>query len=846
VSRVAFANLLVRRRRTALTALAVVLGVSMISGTFVFTDTIHSAFRQLFTGAASGADVIVSSRQGTSLASSAPESIPGPLVNRIAHLPGVLAAQGQIVDLATIIGHDGKPIRQLGAQTLGLSYVPPPFGGLTFESGSPPARSTQVVVDAATASREHYRVGDVVPIVTAGPVQRFEISGIARFTGASDGGEPFAMFDRATARQLYDKQGVDDRIYLAVRKGTTPAALIREIDPLLPAQLVARSAQAEVGTDVARADSQLSILTGGLEAFGLISLLVGAFMIFNAFSVTIAQRIREFALLRSLGATRAQVLKTVVVEAVAIGGVASVAGVFGGLLVALGIRALFVAIGFDLPSGGPSLALRTVALAIGAGVLATLAAGVIPAVRATRATPLEALRASAVTRSPGGWRRWVALAPAAVLALAGVLLVFLTDGSTSARLTAAAAGSVMLVLAIVTLVPAAVRPFSRAVSWPLVRGGRVLAVLARENAVRNPVRTAVGASALMIGLALALFVTVYAAGLRKSTSRIIDRTVSGDFTIQNRDGASPIPAASARAAAAAPGVIAISSLESAGARIGSSGDVSAKGIDPTTISQVYRFDWVKGADSIVANLQPGDVIVERDTARDAHLHVGQATTVTTQTGARASVTVRGIYDDRIVLGGFALAQSAFNPLFQQPRLQDVFVKLGPGADPAVAATALNQALAGFPDVVARSEIQLRNELSSRVDRVLLVFYALLAMSVLMALLGIVNTLSLSVTERTSELGLLRAVGMTAAQARTLVRTESMITAALGTVIGIVVGVLVAWIVAHALTEQGVTFAVPWLQLAVLLVAGLLVGVVAGVIPAARAARVDVLAAIADE
>jgi putative ABC transport system permease protein len=212
VNRVALANLLVRRRRTALTALAVVLGVSMISGTFVFTDTIHSAFGKLFTGATSGADVIVSSRQGTSLATSAPDSMPASLADRIAHLPGVAAAQGQIVDLATIIGPDGKPIRQLGAQTLGLSYVPPPFAGLTFQSGSPPTRSTQVVIDAATASREHYRVGDVVPILTAGPVQRFEISGIASYAGASAGGEPFAMFDRTTARVLYDKQGVDDRV----------------------------------------------------------------------------------------------------------------------------------------------------------------------------------------------------------------------------------------------------------------------------------------------------------------------------------------------------------------------------------------------------------------------------------------------------------------------------------------------------------------------------------------------------------------------------------------------------------------------------------------------------------
>src|SRR5262249_41304543 len=234
-----------------------------------------------------------------------------------------------------------------------------------------------------------------------------------------------------------------------------------------------------------------------------------------------------------------------------------------------------------------------------------------------------------------------------------------------------------------------------------------------DNALGNPVRTSVGASALMIGLALVLFVTVYAHGLRQSTSAIIDRTVRGDFTIQNADGVSPIPSASARAAVSAPGVVAISSLESATARIGASGDVSANGVDPTTIAQVYRFDWVKASPSAVATLHPGDVLVERDTARAADLHVGDSTTITTQAGTKARVRVRGIYDDRIVLGGFVLPQTAFNRLFQTQQLRDVFVKLSPTASSAVAQAALNQSLRSFPGVVARSERALRSKLADR-------------------------------------------------------------------------------------------------------------------------------------
>lgn len=842
----ALRNMLVRRRRVTLTALSVVLGVSMIAGTFIFTDTIRSSFGRLFTGANAGASVIVSSRQGWSLTASAPASIPDSLLSRIAHEPSVAAARGQIVDTATILGSNGRPLRPLGAPTLGLSYVPPPFAEFTFQSGAAPTRSTEVAIDARTAAQQHYRVGDVVRIVANGPVRQFEISGIARFAGASAGGEAFAVFDAATARQLYDKQREVDRVYLSAAKGTSPAALVREVAPLLPPQLVARTAGAEVAADVARADDRLSLLRGGLLAFALISLLVGAYLIFNTYAVTVAQRMREFSLLRAVGATRAQVLEAVLIEAGTVGVAASLVGLAAGLLVALAIRALFVAVGFDLPAGALRLDGPTVAIAVGAGVLMTLAAGLLPAWRATRAAPLEALRESALPRERRRWVRWLAPVLAALLIAGGVLLAFLTHGPTSRRLAATAGGAVIVVLAVVLLVPAAVRPLTRVMSWPFARRGRVLAELARENTLRNPLRTAIGASAVMIGLALVLFVTVYADGLRKSTRSIIDRTVLGDFTIQNADGVSPIPSASARAAAATPGVVAISSLESAGARIGSSGLVSAKGVDPTSIAQVYRFDWVTGGPATLADLGTGDVLVERDTARAAHLHVGESTTITTETGTRANVTVRGIYDDRIVLGGFVLAQDAFNRLFHTQQLQDVFVRLGPGASPAVAQAALNAALRDFPGVVARSERQLRSKLSGQVGHVLLVFYALLALSVLVALLGLVNTLSLSVQERTSELGMLRAVGMTTRQARTLIRSESVITAAIGTAIGIAVGILVAWIFSHSLTEQGIVFAVPWLWFAVLLVGGLAAGVLAGLLPAARAARIDVLAAIADE
>ena len=829
-----------------MTALAVVLGVSMISGTFVFTDTINAAFRQLFSDSGRGADAVVTSRQDPTSFSNATAPVPTALVTRIRRLPGVGKAEGQVSDFASIVGRDGKVIRSSGAASLALSYVSPPFGGLTFLSGAPPRRTNEVALDEATATKQRYRVGDLVSIVTAEPVRRFRISGIVRLGVASLGGATFAVLTLPAAQDLYAKRNQVDLIYVAGAPGTPAATLVREIRPLLPGELTVRTAHGQVDADLQRVGDQLGILTGGLLAFGFISVFVGAFVIFNTFSITIAQRVREFALLRAIGASRRQVLGSVLMEAGAIGLIASVLGLGGGIVAAALIRALFTALGFNLPSTGLVFEVRTVIVALLVGVLVTVAAGVVPAIRATRVAPLEALRTSAVPDTPAGWRGQLTVLLAGLLAFAGLILIFTSSGSTAARLGTSAGGAVALLLAIVLLSPRAVRYLTGVVGRPLGSRARILPRLAQENAARNPGRTAISASSLMIGLALVLFVTVYASGLRASSAQIIDHTFIGDFTIENQDGFSPIPAASARAAAVVPDVLAVSSLKTATARLGPAAHVTAAGIDATTIGQVYRFDWVNGSQSTLDDLSLGDAIVERDTARSAHVAVGDHVTVTTETGLTQAVTVRGVYRDRALLRGFALPRASFDQLFHQPRLQEVFVKLAPGADRAVSMAALSNALSAFPGVRGRSEQQLRDEVANRVNSVLILFYALLAMSVLMSLIGIINTLTLSIHERTRELGTLRAIGMTPSQARGLVRDESVITAAIGTAVGVLLGIFFAWVMTRALTSDGVIFAVPWLQVLALLVIGLLAGVLASVLPARRAARLDVLAAIAHE
>ena len=831
-------SLLARPRRAALTALAVLAGVALISGAYVFTDTIRSALRDLFSSQTSGASVVVSSPQGLYSATNPPASIPASLAQRISKLPGVSSAQGEISDIATVVGRDGRPVKHAGSPTLGLSY---PSAGIRFAQGGPPRGSDQVALDQATARRQHYRVGDRVQVIAGQPARPFRISGIARIGSASIGSATFALFDLKTAQTLYDKRGLFDVIYVSATGRFSPATLEREIAPLLPSGLTVRSASQQVDANVAQIEDQLSVLSGSLQAFGYVALLIGAFVIFNTLAITVAQRARELALLRALGASRRQVLVSVILEAAALGVLPAVSGLGAGLGAALGIRAVFKAVGIDVPSTHLVLAPRTIAVSLAVGIGVTVAAGLIPAIRATRVTPIEALQAT-----PGSRRRrsrWIGVGPAVMLALIGAGVAFTSSGSGGAQLAAVAVGAVMLVLAAVLLTPPMIPYLARAVAWPLERRGRITGRLARENATRIPGRTAITASALMIGLALVLLVSVYIGGARTATRRAVARTFAADFAIQSADGASSIPAVSAQAAASVQNLLAASAIRSAAVRIPRAGQVSAEGVDPSSIAQVYRFDWTVPHPPAIGALGPGDVLLERDTARAADVRVGSRLTLRSPDGPSTTLTVRGIYSDRALLHGLTLPLQTFDQLTHQNRLQEVLIKLGPDTDPSAAASELRQALSGLPGVVVRSERQLADKTASQIDTVLVLFYGLLAMSAVMALLGMLNALTLSIHERTRELGTLRALGMTRAQARALIRDEGLITAATGTLVGAAVGLALGWAMTR---ELGIPFTPQWAQVALPVAVGLLVGALAAWRPAARVARLDVLSALAYE
>ncbi len=847
--RVTLRGLAARRGRAALTALSVLVGVAMIAGTLAFTDAVRGAFRDLFTASASGADVVVSARQDTSAGLGAGRGVAPAVQARLRRIPGVAQAAGQVTGTATVRGRDGAVIRRGGLPTVGLSYLPPPFQNLRILAGRAPAGIGEVVLDDETARRGGYRLGDLVPVTTETPERRFRLVGIARFGSrvAGDGGisSPFAAFDLASAERLYDRAGSVDFLSLAARPGVRPVDLVRRVAAVLPPELLARTAAGEVDANARQVGSRLSVLTTGLIAFALVAVLVGAFVIFNTFSITLAQRRRELALLRIVGAARRQILGSVLTEALVVGLAAGALGLVAGLAAARAIRGLFAALGFDLPTAAIVLSGRTVLVSLGAGTLTALVAALVPALRATRVLPLEALRSAAGARVRR--RRW----PAAVAALAlggaglGGLLYgsSATDASANARLGASAGGALVIVLGLAFLTPPAVRPAVRLLGAPFARGNRLVGRLARENAARNPARTAASASALMVGLALVLFVTIFASGLRQASAAIIDRTFGGDFAIVNVDGFSPIPAAAARVAALTGGVRTISSLKPGQASLGRLRDVPVTGIDASTISDVYHFDWIDGSDRVLHSLGLDDALIEREAARRAHLAVGDRVRLITSSGAARTVTVRGIYHDDALLEGFVIPAALHDRLFSSRTLSSVLVRLAPGASRTAAAADLRQGLAAFPDVRARSQQQLKADLGARVDRVLALFSTLLGMSVLVALLGLLATLSLSVYERTGELGLVRIVGMPRMDVRRMVRYESLITAGLGAVLGVVLGLFLAWATTLALRDEGLVYSVPWLAVAACVAVALAAGALAAVPPARRASRLEPLEAL---
>ena len=852
---VAFRGLFSRKLRTVLTMIAIVLGVSMISGTYVLTDTIDNTFSSIFHQANSTTDAVLSGNKpfSTGFRNTLPPTLPASLLGIVRHTPGVAVAEGVIGDQAELVDRNGKTLGSVGgAPSLLFSRSIPRFSQLKLIQGHEPS-GDQIVVDKDTASRHHLHLGQKIGVVGTGAVRQFTIVGIVKFgTVGSIGGATLIGMDLAHAQQITSKVGRFDQIRVAASPGVTPADLAGRLRASIPTKL--RSlVKVQTGTqnaDQASSDiaSNLSSLTTILLAFGGIAVFVGAFVIFNTFSITVAQRAREFALLRTIGATRAQVLRSVILEALVVGIAASLVGLLAGIGIAKGLNAVFVAFGIDLPNAGTVIATRTVVVALVVGTLVTLLASLMPAIRATRVPPIAALR-EGVQLPRGRLSRFTPLI-AAVLTLGGLALlaigIFASISSPNRRLSLIGFGAVVLFLGAAMLTPQVVRPLASVIGWPMQRFTAITGRLARENAVRNPSRTAVTAAALMVGLAVVGFVTIFAAELKKTGDDAINREFAGTYAIYN-DNQNNIPGGVANVVAPVPGVAAVSSVKIDAGNIAGIGTVQTNGIQPTTFTKVYHFGWKQGSDATVANLGPHDAIVDDNLAKNNNLKVGSLLHVTTPATTHDTFRVAGIYKNTQFLVNWCIPYNTMRSDWRQPKDFAVFVNAAPGQSLTALKQRISRVLvAKFPTATVHSQQDLKDQNSKQINQLLALIYVLLAMSVLVSLFGIINTLVLSVYERTREIGLLRAIGTTRTQVRWMIRWESVITAVIGAITGLLLGIVLAVMVTAGLQSQGIEYTLPVGQLLIWVVFAMLFGIVAAAFPARRAARLDVLQAVAYE
>jgi putative ABC transport system permease protein len=846
--KVALRNVWGRKLRTALTALAIILGVATVSGTFVLTDSISHAFDTIFSSIYRNTDAVITGKSAVSKNSTT--NLPPfdeSLLATVRKQSKVAAAIGGVADSSTnLIGKDGKVISFGGAPHLGFSVDPkyPAFSSLTLVSGAWPGAG-QVVIDHGTASKKHLNVGDRIGVEAQGGVTKFRISGLVKFGSSSldIGGATLAGFDLVTAQQLFHKVGKLDDIRISKRPGVTEAALLAQIKSILPPQTQVRSGTDQASTDASDTKSFTSFLQDFLLAFGIVALIVGSFVIANSLSITIAQRTRELATLRMLGASRRQIRRSVLVESLVMGIFASVTGLFLGLGLAKLLFWLFDTVGFTLPNSGLLLEARTVIVALVVGIVVTLLASLRPAMRATRVPPIAAVREGA-TLPPGRFAKYKGWASAA-LAILGFLCLALGlfgGGSTSQVLVLLILGALLVFFGVALFTSRLVVPLATALGWPGARFGGAPGVLARENAQRNPQRTGSTAAALMIGLALVTLVAMLAAGIRASFFNAVNQLAQADYAVTAQNNFDPIPIATEQPMREAKVTTAVVGVREADMRMfGATHSLTA--ITPGG-SRVLKMTWSAGpGQATFETLGANGAFVDKTFAKDNHLHVGSPMRMVVPSGASRTLVLRGIFDPPpggSPFGAVTISAKTFDSLYSQPQNLFIFVNTIGGVNKANTAL-LGHALRGFPNAKVQTISQFKTNQAGGLDAVLNVLYVLLALSVIVSLFGIVNTLVLTVFERTRELGMLRAVGMTRWQVRWLISFESVITALIGATVGIALGIVLAVLLIARV--DFIVFSWPIGSLIVFALAAVVAGLLAAILPARRASRLNVLEAL---
>jgi putative ABC transport system permease protein len=846
-------GLLSRKLRAALTAIAIVLGVALVSGTYVLTDSITQAFDSIFQTVYKGTDATITGRSAVDTGGDQVGGNPNTpsfdesLLARVRGLPDVAEAIGGVSGQPQLV-KNGKAIGFGGAPNLGFSVDPahPRFQSLRLVGGTWP-RDNQVVVDKGTASKKDIKVGQTIGVQAEGPVRQMRVAGIVKFGSASSlGGATLAGFTLRTAQEIFDKRGKLDDIRAAAKPGVSPQRLVDQIRPILPASTQVRTGAQQANKASSSTNDFLSFFRTFLLAFAGIALFVGSFVIANSLSITIAQRTREFATLRTLGANRRQILRVILIEAVTLGILASVTGLFVGFGLAEGLFSLFNAVGFTLPNSGIVFETRTAIVAIVVGVLVTTLASLRPAIRAMRVPPIAAVREGAtLPESSTPRRRTIRSAALTLIGFAALVYGLFAPGlGTAGVLIWMGIGALTIFLGVALLSARFVPTLAGWLGWPAVRIGGAIGRVARENTRRNPQRTASTASALMIGLALVTLVAMLAAGIISNFRGAVDALFTGDYVITAQNNFSPLPRAVGAAADGAPGVQAAGSVRAGQALIfGKQQQLTA--VDPGVRASL-DLNWKQGSQAVLSTLGRNGAFTDDGYAKDHNLHLGSPVEITTPTGDHVNTVIRGIFkppSGGSPFGPVTISSARFDSVYQQPENLFTFIKTRGGESDARQA-ALERAMKAFPNAKVQNRGKFVDNQISGLKSTLNILYVLLALSIIVSLFGIVNTLVLSVFERTREIGMLRAVGMTRRQTRRMIRHESVITALIGAATGIGLGIILGGLLAARVKE--INFSVPVGTLIIFVFAAIVVGLLAAIFPARRAAKLRPLEALSYE
>jgi putative ABC transport system permease protein len=841
-------SVLSRKLRLVLSGLAVVLGVMFVSGAFVLTDTLGRSFDSLFAGVFAGTDVQVKAKPAVAGSDNGqgPTNLPADLVTTVRSVPGVAGATGMAqADGARVIGKNGKVVTSFGPPRLGGNWT----GTSDLEQlreGRGPRAADEIAVNAALAKAAGIKVGDQVGVLTLQPKKTFTLVGIFGYSGGRDsiGGSMFVAFTEPVAQELMlGAKGTYSSIDVTAAPGQSPEKVRDAVRAAVGGGYEVKTGKELQAATVDSFRQGLSFFNNILLGFAGVALFVGVFLILNTFSIIVAQRTRELALMRAVGASRRQMIGAVLVEASAIGLVASVVGLAAGIGAGAGLAYVFGHVGgADLPLASVGVPAAAVIGAFGVGLVVTLVAALLPALRASRIPPVAALQEVATPDRP---LTKITVAGSLVSAAGGTALGYgLSGRAHDSTLWIIMAGVLVSFIGVALLTPALARPvvslLGRLFSWS------VPGKLGRLNSGRNPRRTAITAAALMVGLALITGVNVILASATTSLHKQGDTLVKADLIVSG-DQMTEMPPTFDPAvldkARRIPGVRGVAGEYYDRATIGDQGWSVNVVDDLPALAAMFPLRAIQGS---LAALGPDQIVLDEARAKSLNLHAGSTVAVQLSRGAPHTMTVAGVYAKNDVYSGLLLSPSVVGEL-RVPQPSWGYVRVAPGADVAAVRTQLDRLLADSPEVNVTDRRGFIDQQTQQFNTILTMIQILLALAILIAVLGIVNTLALSVLERTRELGLLRAIGLRRSQVTRMVTVESVVISVFGALLGLAVGCGLGAAVVRALRSEGITsLALPWSQMAVYLVLAGLVGVVAAVLPAIRAARVNVLGAIAHE